>query len=156
MKRVGSFRLRGLLHLLHLLQRMVARMRIEEVQSPDNGLSVGLPSGVAKTPARESWPPSLWQAYRDAEQQLLHVPTEDALHGFRQTVQKMLRYALRSHHPTTEGFLSNAGGFRRLVRVQAIEESLKAITPEHLDKLNGIRLLAHLDLIRGMLVDIFC
>lgn len=131
-------------------------MRIEEVQSPDNGVSLGLPSGVRHAPVGETWPPSLWQAYRQAERQLLSVPTQDALQGFRHTVQKMLRYALRSHQPTTDGFLSNSGGFRRLVRVQAIEESLKAITPEYLDRLNGIRLLGHLDLIRGMLVDIFC
>lgn len=108
----------------------------------------------AVKPAPLSVPPSLWDSYREAEEDLLELPTYDTLRRYKRAVQEVMKRALASKRPAIDMHVSRHG-FKRLVYVQAVEQSLDEITPEKLRDWHGVQLLQRLDLIRGLLVDLF-
>jgi len=104
---------------------------------------------------RRSVPAGLWTAYRQAERQLLDLPSPDALSRYKGAVRQLAAHALASYEAATEFHFGCRGGFKRLVYIRALEQTLDELTPGQVTKWAGVRLLQRLDLVRGLLLDLF-
>jgi len=107
-----------------------------------------------RPPTPPAVPLSLWDGYRAAEEDLLDLPTYETLRRYKRAVQELLKRALASKRPVMDMHVSRHG-FKRLVYVHAVEQSLDEITPDRLREWQGVKLLQRLDLIRGLLLDLF-
>lgn len=119
--------------------------------------SVGVvPAAAPPRPAPVSVPPALWAGYRAAEEDLLQLPTYDTLKRYKRAVQEIMGRTLTSQEPTTDIHVHVSGhGFKRLVYVHAVEQSLDELTPDRLREWSDVQRLQRLDLVRGLLVDLF-
>jgi uncharacterized protein YaaR (DUF327 family) len=113
-----------------------------------------VPAAAPPRPAPVSVPPVVWTSYRAAEEELLELPTYDTLKRYKRAVQELMARTLASQEPTTDLHVSRHG-FKRLVYVHALEQSLDEITSDRLREWSGVQLLQRLDLVRGLLVDLF-
>lgn len=113
-----------------------------------------VPAAAPPRPAPVSVPPVLWTSYRTVEEELLELPTYDSLKRYKRAVQELMARTLASQEPTTDLHVSRHG-FKRLVYVHAVEQSLDEITSDRLREWSGVQLLQRLDLVRGLLVDLF-
>lgn len=100
-------------------------------------------------------PSILWTRYTEQERALVACPTADRLSSLKRSVRALVEAALAGRRPAAEPVVSR-GSFRLLVQVAAVEQATQSLTLESLVGQSGVALLARLDHLRGLLVDLFC
>lgn len=97
-----------------------------------------------------------WRTLLELESRLVAVPGPDTVQRYRRHVRTLLARILGPAAVDNLPALSARGRFQRLYVVARIDWELAEIERRALAAHPGTELLAHLDALRGLLVDLWC
>lgn len=102
-----------------------------------------------------SVPEAVWRRYQMADADLRLAPSNQALAAYKAAVGQLVEHAVAGAEDKPPGYVDERDRFRRLVYLQALEQSLEELTADQLKKGAPVRLIQRLNLIASLLMDLF-
>lgn len=136
---------------LSSLHNRVALGQVEQIESPQAGVD----SDAARPAALSSADRVLWQQLSQYEYAVLDNPSDPYLEQYMGIVRNMLKQALKRHRAELAPYWSPTGRFRQMVHVVQVNDALEAVVTDIRSGHVGTELARRLDIIRGLLVDLW-
>ena len=110
-----------------------------------------LEARVALTPVEQT----LWQRLSASESAVLEKPTDPHLTQYLDTVRDLLNQALKRHQAKSSTYWSPKGRFRQMVHIVEVNRALDDLLEDIKNRRPATQLAKRLDIIRGLLVDLW-
>ncbi|MCY0878409.1 MAG: DUF327 family protein [Firmicutes bacterium] len=98
---------------------------------------------------------TIWEELRQREQRLLQDPTDPHITQYLDTVRDLLNHALKRHQAKSQTYWSPKGRFRQMIHIVQVNRALDDLVNDVRRRRGAWQLARHLDLIRGLLLDLW-
>ncbi|MCY0899172.1 MAG: DUF327 family protein [Firmicutes bacterium] len=98
---------------------------------------------------------ALWEELTHSEQRLLEDPTDPHITQYLDTVRDLLNQALKRHQAKSQTYWSPKGRFRQMIHIVQVNRALDDLVNDVRQRRGAWQLARHLDVIRGLLIDLW-